>query len=319
MAKARSKKGGASSKKKAGRGWYWILGAALLLLLVQAVNLMVKSASSKSFPVQRVLTFKGDTQDCGPFLAWAVGQVDGRQIAVTDQGKNRVLLFDMTGRYQRSIDQKSAGEPKFNEISGLASDAEGNLYVMDAWNSLIRGFDPKGKTTVKARIDNTYGPRGVEAYRGDFLIADTGVHRVAKVSSTGTLLGSWGRKGSGKVEFSDPLDVKAGPDGNIFVADSNNHRIQVLDPSGKFLKDLEVDGIVNSLAVDKEGRVYATNQERGNIFVFSKTGKSLGKASDASLKVPAPLDGVKGLAALPDGSIVAGRRDEVLLLKPVTP
>jgi DNA-binding beta-propeller fold protein YncE len=190
---------------------------------------------------------------------------------------------------------------------------------MDAWNSLIRGFDPKGKATIKARIDNTYGPRGVEASRGDFFIADTGVHRVAKVSSTGTLLGSWGRKGSGKVEFSDPLDVKAGPDGNLFVADSNNHRIQVLDPSGKFLKDLEVDGIVNSLAVDKEGKVYATNQERGVVAVFGPNGKSLGKLTDAAAKVPTPLDGIKGLAALPDGTLVAGRRDEVLLLKPTAP
>jgi DNA-binding beta-propeller fold protein YncE len=323
MAKSKGKGGKSASKKGrskgAGKGWLWVLGAAGILLLVQAGNMIQKGASAKAFPVQKVLSFKGDGQECGPFQAWAVAQAGGDRVAVTDQGSNRVLVFDREGRFRMAFTQKEAGEPKFNELSGLASDAEGNLYVMDAWNSLIRGFDSKGRPTIKARVDNTYGPRGLEAHKGDFLIADTGVHRIARISPTGAILASWGRKGTGKGEFSDPLDVKAGPDGNLYVADSNNHRVQVLDAQGKFLKALDIEGVVNSLIVDKDGRVYATNQERGVVAVFGPNGKSLGKLTDAAAKVPTPLDGIKGLAALPDGTLVAGRRDEVLLLKPTAP
>ncbi len=73
------------------------------------------------------------------------------------------------------------------------------------------------------------------------------------------------------------------------------------------------------MEVDREGRVYASNQENGFVKVFAKTGKYLGQITDVASKTPQPIEGIKGLAVTPDGNILATHRDEVLVLKATAP
>jgi len=319
---SKARKGAAKSGKSAKKGRkivWWMIGLALVILVGQSL-LMMKSkvSTSKDFYVQTVLSFKGDQQECGPFHAWDVIQAGEQAIALTDQGQSKVLVFDMNGKFRYAITAKDAGEPKFNELSGVSYDGKGSIFVMDAWNGLIRGFGAKGEPGGKFPVPNSYGPRGVAISGGDFFVADTGTHRVAKLSPTGALLGSFGRKGSGKLEFWDPLDVAVDSNGAIYVADANNDRVQRIDREGKFVREYDAGSVVSGVAVDGQGRVYVSLLDGGVVKVFDGNGKFLGKVVLVDPKGQT-LGGVKGLAITSTGDLIAACGGEIRILRPVPP
>lgn len=77
---------------------------------------------------------------------------------------------------------------------------------------------------------------------------------------------SWGGSGNANGEFDSPLDAAAG-NGRIYIADANNHRIQVFDYSGHFLlkwgRASAVEpvsfGLPADVAVDQAGYLYVTS------------------------------------------------------------
>ncbi len=139
----------------------------------------------------------------------------------------------------------------------VAFDSLGNLYVADSGNHRVRKVDPEGRITtvagsgvlgysgdasaaVAARISV---PLGVAAdAAGNLYIADTLNERVRKVHPDGritTVAGS-GVQGFGgdggpasAARLSFPAAVAADEAGNLYIADSGNHRVRRVDPDGR--------------------------------------------------------------------------------------
>lgn len=91
-------------------------------------------------------------------------------------------------------------------------------------------------------------------------------------------------KGAAQGQFNDPKGVAVDAAGNIYVADTLNHRIQKLDATGKFLLAFgsqgEGDGQFNepwSVAVDKDGSIYVADTWNHRIQKFDATGKFVAK------------------------------------------
>ena len=142
----------------------------------------------------------------------------------------------------------------FSEPAAMVADAAGNLYVADSGNHAIRKVSGTGVVTTMAGQLGVSGsggatlvqakfnrPCGIAMDRaGNLFVSDTGNHTIRKITPAGvvsTMAGSVGQSdfanGSGTTaRFSSPLGFVVATNGTLYVADSGNHVIRVISPSG---------------------------------------------------------------------------------------
>jgi sugar lactone lactonase YvrE len=147
------------------------------------------------------------------------------------------------------------GNPEFAKPAGLATDSQGDLWVVDCEHAKIKKFDPNGKFLMQF---GAYGGVGngqlyaaldiAVAPSGHLLVADSGNNRIQVFKGDGTYLTQFGSAGSGASQFSDPRGITFGAGNTVFVADAANHRISQWnhadkDPqSGVTSTEVKVDG-----------------------------------------------------------------------------
>jgi len=206
-----------------------------------------------------------------------------------------ILCFDGTSGKLLA----SWGENRFLEPHGLRVDSRDNVWVTDRGLQQIFKFSHDGKllltlgTERVAGVDATHFDKPTDiafASDGSFYVSDGyGNNRVAKFSPDGKFLFDWGHKGQGPGEFDLPHSVAVDAQGNVYVADRSNSRIQVFDSNGKFLKvwkspelgrpwSLTV-GPDNLLYVVDGGDLKPTGLDRGQLLKLDLSGKILAKWS----------------------------------------
>jgi len=95
---------------------------------------------------------------------------------------------------------------------------------------------------------------------------------------------SYGSKGSGDGQFKYPSGIAVDSEGNIIVADNGNHRIQIFNSKGKFLRKFGKKGVsdghfyeLTSLTVDSKGNIIVIDGSQHRIQVFNSKGVFLRK------------------------------------------
>jgi peptidylamidoglycolate lyase len=188
----------------------------------------------------------------------------------------------------------SWGDNLFIMPHGLKVDKENDIWVTDVGLNQVFKFSHDGKLLMKLGVakvsgnDNLHFDKPTDiaiAKDGSFYVSDGyGNSRILKFSATGKYLFKWGKKGNGKGEFNIPHGICLDSNGNVYVADRENNRIQVFDSNGKFIKQFTDNtfGAVCAVAFDKtESKLFAVDdftflniKHRGSvIFVFDTTGK----------------------------------------------
>ncbi len=295
--------------RKGSKKFLFLFAVLGLFIAADLISVLYnKSNEAKVITVQKIQEFSGDNQASGTFKGWDILALPNA-IALTDQGQNRILVFDRDGKLLNKIDSDKAGAPPFKEPSCLTSDSNGNIYVMDTWNTMIRGFNSNGDSILKLDLSakSFYGPRGLAWDNNAFVIADTGSHRIAKVTLDGSVAGAWGSRGSGKGMFNNPYEVATDGHSNYYVVDRDNNRIEVLDSQGRFVREIRIGAPPTAEAVDPQRKLlYVTSQDGQFVKAYDLDGKFIGNLTEAGQKGQ-PLSGINALSVFPDGDIAALR------------
>ena len=182
------------------------------------------------------------------------------QIWKLDLDQNVVGVFAGAGREGRK--DGSLSEARFSQPSGITSDGR-VLYSADSEANVIREIDPgKGEVRTLAGANlfefgdqDGYGdqvrlqhPLGVLSFDDRILIADTYNHKIKELDprkrTVKTLLGNGkpGQKDGGSSSFFEPAGLSIA-NGKLYVADTNNHAIRVVDLATRETSTLRIEGL----------------------------------------------------------------------------
>ncbi len=193
---------------------------------------------------------------------------------------------------------------RFNHPFGLAVDANGNLYIADEGNNVIRKMDTTGLVSTFAGVGGVKGsangldglatfnkPFGVATdAAGNVYVADAGNNQIRMVgAATGTvsIFAGTGVAGASNtadsVSFNSPLGVAVDGSGNVYVADYENNLVRKITQGGVVstlagsgakgahdgLDTAATFNLPESLAVDAVGNVYVA--DNGNNLIRKVT------------------------------------------------
>jgi len=206
-----------------------------------------------------------------------------------------VLKFDSSGNLLRSF-----GAGMFIFPHKIYVDRDGNVWVVDlrSANERERNQYPdtggRGHTVTKfspeGRVLLTLGKPGVAGYPPDALTEPTSivaapngelfiteghsgqspaatpdtVARISRFTKDGRFIKSFGRFGSGPVEFRTPHDIAMDAQGRLYVADRGNNRLQILDQDGAFIAEWKQFGRPSGVYIRNE-LIYVADSESNSV------------------------------------------------------
>jgi sugar lactone lactonase YvrE len=223
-----------------------------------------------------------------------------------------ISIIAGNGTQDFSGDGGPAASAQLSGSTGVAMDAAGNLFIADTWNFRIRkvttagiistvagngtgGFSGDGGPAVSAQL---YLPTGVAIDKaGNLFISDTVNHRIRKATPGGvinTIAGNGIHGFSGdsgpaaSAQLSKPCGVAVDAEGNLFIADMDNHRIRKVTPGGVIstvagngLRGFSGDGSPaasaqlaspKSVAVDSAGNLFIADTDNNRVRKVTTTG-----------------------------------------------
>ena len=201
-------------------------------------------------------------------------------------------------------------EGEFKSPTGIAVDKDGNIYVGDTDNHSIQKFDKTGKFIARwgeepdSSEGSFYYPRGIATSpEGDVYVADSGNNRIQKFDSEGNIINAWGKfgfawRGAEAGKFDVPWGITTDTQGNLFVSDTSNARVQKFLPDGSAVltwgRDGGYDGAFfypRGVGVDFVGNIYVADEGNHRIQKFDSRGNFLlkwGKEGNAPGQFKSP-------------------------------
>jgi DNA-binding beta-propeller fold protein YncE len=202
------------------------------------------------------------------------------------EGSGNVAWLSLSGRRLGSFPLRDSG-PGLAQATGIALDHQGNLYVMDTANHLLK-LTPGG-----ARLElwgaSGSGPGQFNGARqvavdtqGRIYVADTSNNRIQVLSPTGRFLTQLGVPQAHPKQFGAPNGVAVDERGNVYVADTGHDRIQELSSAGRLLGQWGTFGsglgqfkAPYGVTVDTHSRIYVADTLNNRIQVLAPGGKPL--------------------------------------------
>jgi DNA-binding beta-propeller fold protein YncE len=175
----------------------------------------------------------------------------------------QILEFGPDGKYIREIGHNLYA---WSFAHTIRFDKDDNLWAVDKGSDMVIKFNPEGRVVMVFGRKKEASDEGSEPWKrvnpprpavngqfrqptdvtwdpqGDIFISDGYINsRVAKYDKNGDWVKQWGGPGSGPGEFNTPHSIASDAQGNVYVADRGNRRIQVFDPDGTLLREITIE------------------------------------------------------------------------------
>ena len=178
---------------------------------------------------------------------WSLKEVAGvaidhrDRVYVFNRGAHPMIVFDREGNFLASW-----GEGLFHRAHGIHMGPDESVYCTDDGDHTVRKCSLDGKVLLTIGVPDKPVPymSGEPFHRcthtalspgNEIYVSDGyGNARVHKYSPDGKLLKSWGEPGTDPGQFNIVHNVCCDADGWVYVADRENHRVQVFDGNGKY-------------------------------------------------------------------------------------
>jgi DNA-binding beta-propeller fold protein YncE len=212
------------------------------------------------------------------------GVVDNTgRILITDTSRQAVYVFDpQEGRLD--IWEIAFGLTHFISPAGITSSDTGEIYVADAELGLVVRLDHKGNNISTIGKGELKRPVGLafDASKRELYVANTRAHSIKVFNPEGHLLRTLGKHGEAAGELNSPTYIALAK-GELFVTDTMNARVQVLDAltgNTKLVigeRGLNVGNLVRpkGISVDSEGNIYVVESYYDHLLVYNKHGEFL--------------------------------------------
>ncbi len=248
--------------------------------------------------IQHLRTFTGE-RDFGPvdsgFALFVLGEdpkspqlmqpygvalFEGK-LYVADSRAPGLAVFDLV--QQRFSIVKGSGNGRMKRPINVTIDTDGTKYVTDTGRNQVLIFDRNDRFVAAFGTEGQFKPVDA-AIAGDRLyVVDIQHHGVQVLDKrAGTLVFKFGVAGSGVGELFHPTNIAIGPDGDVYVVDTSNFRVQRFTADGTPRRVYGDPGTTvgsfarpKGIALDREGRLYVGDAAFQNIQVFDNGGRVL--------------------------------------------
>lgn len=220
-----------------------------------------------------------------------------------DASDQFIRVFDGLGAYLsefKNIQAKDSG------LAGITFDSSGLLYVSDSANACVQVFQPEtgvwlrslsGRTELEVKAKSIYAqendqqaqirlPAGLATDRlNQLYLADYGSSKIFVFNKLGSVLRSFGHKGSELGELNIPRSVAVDRFDRTYVCDSFNNRLSVFDASGRVLYTFGEKGsspsqLVNpsDIAIDNQfGIIFVCDRGNRRVQIYKLSGDFTGQ------------------------------------------
>jgi len=238
----------------------------------------------------------------------------------------QLLEFDKDGKYIREIGHNLYA---WSFAHTVRVDKDDNIWAADKGSDMVIKFNPQGQVIMVFGRKQEASDEGTEPLKhpkpplkpvdgmfrqvtdmawnaaGDTFISDGYINsRVAKYDKNGKWIKSFGEPGDGPGQLNTPHSIATDAQGNVYVANRGNSRIEVFDGDGKYLRQIKINEpfdyantvpiLMNKPPVDQTGTmgpgapwtvcitpgpnqvIYASDAWPGRVYKISLDGKVLG-------------------------------------------
>ena len=209
---------------------------------------------------------------------YSIAFTSNGEMIVSEKGKNQISIFNTKGKRIGEFEQHEDRPRNIIKPQGIAIDDDDNVYVSSQFK--LQKFTRRG-TFIKCvgQEGNKEGefndPYGLTLNDNQLYICDCKNHRIQVFNLDLKFIRSIGSHGKGEGEFDLPYDVKFDSDHNMYVAEWDGGRVQVLNKNGQYIRFFDENKYLKKASalhiIDKY--VYVSDWSGGHIVVYETSGR----------------------------------------------
>ena len=227
---------------------------------------------------------------------------------VADQRVGAIFIFDTATHDTELI--RNGYDAHFGWINGLAVDDDGRLFVSDGKLHHVLIFNAKHQvdSQITEGLNDPVG-LAIDTTNRFLYVVDTQQDQVLVYDADSLkLLRRMGTGGKNHFltspgDFAAPQDVAVDQDGNVYVTDTLNNRVEIFDADGNFISQFGKHGDgpgyfarPKGIAVDCDGHIWVADEMEDRLQVFNRDGQLLTYVGFGHGNLPGQFKALVGVA-----------------------